>query len=620
MSSTERHPEFEALLEYLKQNRGFDFTGYKRASVMRRIQKRMLSVGIQGYADYMDHLEVYPEEYGHLFDTVLINVTGFFRDASAWEYLTEEILPRILQSKESDEPIRIWSAGCASGEEAYSLALILAEALGADQFRDRVKIYATDLDEDALSVARQATYRARDLQGIAPGLLERYFEPHGGRYVFSRELRRSVIFGRHDLIRDAPISRVDLLVCRNVLMYFNADTQSRVLSRFHFALRDTGYLFLGKAEMLLTHSDLFRPVHLKGRIFTKGAKEEYRERLQMMSQGGSEEVVNHLVSHLRLRDAAFDEGPVAQIVIDAAGNLVQCNARARDLFKLNPRDLGRPIQDLELSYRPVELRSLIEQTCAERRATLIQNVYWTTGPSVSIWLDVQVQPLLDAKGNVSGVSVSFDDVTRYKLLQEELTESKEELETAYEELQSTNEELETTNEELQSTIEELETTNEELQSTNEELETMNEELQSTNEELQTINEELRRRSDDLNKVNSFLNSILASLRGGVAVVDREMRVQIWNHRAEDQWGLRSDEVLGQHLLNLDIGLPVSELQKPLRACLSGQSPHTEVTVEAVNRRGKAIECKVTCSPLIDISEAITGAILLMEQMETAREP
>jgi two-component system CheB/CheR fusion protein len=272
---------------------------------------------------------------------------------------------------------------------------------------------------------------------------------------------------------------------------------------------------------------------------------------------------------------------------------------------LNQRDLGRPIQDLELSYRPVELRSLIEQTCTERRATLIHNVYWTTGPSVSIWLDVQVQPLLDAKGNVSGVSVSFDDVTRYKLLQEELTESKEELETAYEELQSTNEELETTNEELQSTIEELETTNEELQ--------------STNEELQTINEELRRRSDDLNKVNSFLNSILASLRGGVAVVDREMRVQIWNHRAVDQWGLRSDEVLGQHLLNLDIGLPVSELQKPLRACLSGQSPHTEVIVEAVNRRGKAIECKVTCSPLIDTSEAITGAILLMEHMDTTRE-
>ena len=151
------------------------------------------------------------------------------------------------------QPLRVWSAGCASGEEAYTLAMVLAEMLGPTEFRDRVKIYATDVDEEALTQARQASYTEREVRGVPPELLERYFEPTGGRYVFRKDLRRSVIFGRNDLVQDAPISRIDLLVCRNTLMYFNAETQARILARFHFALADGGVLFLGKAEMLLSH-------------------------------------------------------------------------------------------------------------------------------------------------------------------------------------------------------------------------------------------------------------------------------------------------------------------------------------------------------------------------------
>ena len=218
-------PAFEALLEHLKACRGFDFTGYKRSSLMRRVDRRMGQLGITSYADYLDQLELHGDEFTTLFNTILINVTSFFRDAEAWEQLAREALPALLAAKPPTQPLRVWSAGCASGEEAYTLAMVLAELLGPAEFRDRVKIYATDVDEEALTYARQAGYTEREVRGIPPELLGRYFEYTGGRHVFRKDLRRSVIFGRNDLVQDAPISRIDLLVCRNTLMYFTAETR-----------------------------------------------------------------------------------------------------------------------------------------------------------------------------------------------------------------------------------------------------------------------------------------------------------------------------------------------------------------------------------------------------------
>jgi two-component system CheB/CheR fusion protein len=220
--------------------------------------------------------------------------------------------------------------------------------------------------------------------------------------------------------------------------------------------------------------------------------------------------------------------------------------------------------------------------------------------------------LIGSAGAVVGTLVSFADVSGHHRLLRELEQSQQELETAYEELQSTNEELETTNEELQSTVEELETTNEELQSTNEELETMNEELQSTNQELQTMNDELSQRGDELNSANAFLESVLTGLEGGVAVLDRELRVLAWNGNAEELWGLRKEEVSGKHLLNLDIGLPLERLRPALRTCLNNGGERSMLTLDAVNRRGKAIRCEITCTPLRGPDDEIRGAIVLME--------
>jgi two-component system CheB/CheR fusion protein len=225
-----------------------------------------------------------------------------------------------------------------------------------------------------------------------------------------------------------------------------------------------------------------------------------------------------------------------------------------------------------------------------------------------------VAPIFEyGNNNALGVAISFLDVTRSVKLQDELRRSREEIQTTNEELQSSNEELETTNEELQSSNEELETTNEELQSTNEELETMNEELQSTNEELQTVNEELRQRTDELNQLNAFFESVLASLGSGAIVVNQNFDVLMWNHRAEDMWGLRADEVQGKSFLNLDIGLPVTELRAPIRACFAGESPR-ELVLDAVNRRGKKIKCRITCTPLDTPRKKREGVILLIDDV------
>lgn len=612
MSEREDNKQFESLLSYLQQNRGFDFTGYKRPSLMRRVSKRMQMVSIESFGDYMDYLEVRPEEFSQLFNTILINVTSFFRDPPAWDYLAGEIIPRILKDKKKGEQIRVWTAGCASGEEAYTIAMALAEAMGVQAFRQRSKVYATDVDEEALNLARQASYGDKELQEVDAKLRDKYFEPFNSRHSFRADLRRCVIFGRHDLVQDAPISHLDLLICRNTLMYFNAETQARILARFHFALNENGYLFLGRAELLSAHSNFFTPMDLKSRVFAKVPQVNMRDLAWAVGHPGNNALDTPRQN--RLVELALDLSPVARIVVDLNGNLALADQKARLVFTLNPKDIGRPLKDLEISYRPVELRSLIEQAYAERRTVTLTSVERRFPNGEVQYLDVIVAPLYDEGVNPLGVSVSFTDVTSFQNVQEELRHSNEELQTSSEELQSSNEELETTNEELQSSNEELETTNEELQSTNEELETMNEELQSTNEELQTLNNELQERTDEAGTANAFLQSILASLRSGAAVVDASFNILFWNHKAEDLWGLRADEVKGQSLLSLDIGLPIEQMREAIRSCLAGEE-HQHVVLDATNRRGKAIQCRITCTPLMASNRERQGAILLMDEME-----
>ncbi|HEX2224589.1 MAG TPA: PAS domain-containing protein, partial [Thermoanaerobaculia bacterium] len=354
----------------------------------------------------------------------------------------------------------------------------------------------------------------------------------------------------------------------------------------------------------------FRPVDLKHRVFARTPNSNMRDRLLALQVGSAAES-GATVRNVRLREAAFDAAATAQIVLDRRGHVVMINEKARRLFNLGVSEVGRLFQDLEVSYRPVELRSHIEAAHHQRNAVQLTDVEVRAPNGEQRQLEVHIVPLLEAGGGSAGTSVSFLDHTQAHLLRNEVEKTHQELETAYEELQSANEELETTNEELQSTIEELETTNEELQSANEELETMNEELQSTNEELRTLNDQIQHRSEELNHVNRYLKTILSSLRAAVVVLDRRLQVKVWSEKAEDLWGLRSDEVQGQPLLELDIGLPVRKLEEPLQQCLAGPVS-LDVEIDGVNRRGRPIRCGIRCTPLL--GRGVEGVILIIEEL------
>ena len=427
-----------------------------------------------------------------------------------------------------------------------------------------------------------------------------------------------MIFGRNNLVADAPISRLDLLICRNTLMYFTAETQGRILRHFHFALNDRGVLMLGKSEMMVSHRDLFVPDDLKKRIFVKQPRTTVASRVGAFASaetavGGDEDRVS--------RDAALELGPHAHLIVSRSGRLTFANLPARALFRISRDDLLKPFAELKLAREPIELVAPVEQAMRDRRRVTVGEATFAPERGDPRRLDVSVTPLLSDENVALGASIAFEDVTRYAALQTELDGNRRDLELAYEELQSTIDELETTNEELQSANEELQTTNEELQSTNEELETMNEELQSTNEELETINDELRERTGELNQVNDFLETILTSLGFGVAVLDAHQRVQVWNRRAEDLWGLRADEAVDNHFLSLDIGLPSEQLAPALRAVLGGTSERESRDLEAVNRRGRTIICVATVLPLVGAvpgdGTRVRGVIVLMENRTQA---
>ncbi|MER6689609.1 CheR family methyltransferase [Streptomyces minutiscleroticus] len=588
----ETDEELEELLGFLRDARGFDFTGYKRSTLGRRIRKRMAEAEAETYADYRDHLETNADEFNALFNTILINVTSVFRDADAWTFLRREVLPELLSRSGADDEIRVWSAGCSSGEEAYSLAIMFAEALGVDEALGRVKIYGTDVDEEALREARSGLYPAKALEPLAPELREKYFEQHGTRFGFRPDLRRRVIFGRHDITRDAPISRLDLLVCRNTLMYFNVEAQTQILDRFHFALREGGFLFLGKAEMLLNDADRFDVLNMRQRIFRRrpgDAVTPYQPTAPKPRSGlGAGSEPHTAVRARQLRDLILDASPGASLAVDTEGTVVLINSQARGQFGLTANDVGRPIQDLEISYRPVELRSLIEQATHERRTLRVNGAERRTGDDVQ-YFDISVQPLIGADSLPAATAVTFVDVTVATRLKAEVKRVREDLETAYEELQSTNEELETTNEELQ----------------------------SGNEELETMNEEMRIRTDELDEARAFLEAVLTSIAAGVVVLDKDLRVRSWNKGAADLWGLRPEEVLDRPFFDLEFGLPTRELRGTVQRCLDDGRRAEPALVPAVNRLGRRIGCSVLCSPFDGHNG---GVVLLMEEERSGSAP
>jgi two-component system, chemotaxis family, CheB/CheR fusion protein len=546
------------LLQELAEQRGFDFRGYKPTTLERRLRRRMFQLNLGSYSDYREYLEKNPKELNELLNTILINVTEFFRDPAAWEILRQNLLPPLLKKLTSGSTFRAWSAGCASGEEAYSIGILLSEFFGPRLPEYDIKVYATDIDEQALTTARKGEYSAEALRRIRPEWKAKYFHGKGPLRV-NREIRKLVIFGRSNLVQNAPISHVNLLLCRNVLIYFNSELQKQIFSQLYYALEPQGILFLGKSESQLTDSPQFRKLNARWRIFRRISTGMPME-ADSEAQGNDEQAPGldgprKELDELRLRQQSlFETVRLGVLLLSPDDNIMQHNAALLTLYGLPSGSLvGRSLHDTNLLARTPELRPELQDCRITNQTRHFQSRIRVGNEARTI--EITLRPILDDRGRHSTTFVYFEDGT----VQEKLHSTIEELESTTEELQSANEELETTNEELQSTNEELETTNEELQSTNEELETTNEELQSLNEELETTNQELEERRKDLNVLSTLYAQTLEKIRAPIMLVDREDKIQFWNSMALRLFGFRIKPPMELRLDQLPLPEPVRNL-------------------------------------------------------------
>jgi two-component system CheB/CheR fusion protein len=543
----------QELVDILASERGLDLRGYKHSTLERRVRRRMFALNTGSFADYLQIFRGDPKEKNELLNTVLINVTEFFRDPQAWDAL-RDILPKFLRNLRPGDTFRAWSAGCASGEEPYSLAILLAEHFGPRLQEYDIKIYATDIDEDALTTARRGEYSAEHLRHISSEWRNKYFQETPTMMRISRDVRRLVIFGRSNLASDAPISHCHLVICRNVLIYFDNDAQRHIFSRLHYALEREGILFLGKAESKLTESRLFRPLNSRWRIFQR-ISENVRATSDMQEHPVTELPMpdeNKLAQELRMlrlqQRFLLETLKPGVMMLDARDVVLSHNDAALSIWNLAGSTLiGKRIQSTEIVARCAELAGRLETSRAGGPETISFHCRIRLD-SEERGLFVTLRAVKSETGERSGTIVYTEDIT----MQERLQTTVEQLEATGEELQSANEELETTNEELQSTNEELETTNEELQSTNEELETTNEELQSLNEELEHMNEELERRTSELNVLSERYAETLRRTPLPVLLVDKDEKIQLWNAAAQQLFGVGATSVVGVEVDRLPI--------------------------------------------------------------------
>ncbi|MEX6506577.1 CheR family methyltransferase [Jiella sp. M17.18] len=558
-----------AVATVLRNKTGHDFHGYKRGTFLRRIQRRMQVVQMPDPAEYLEFLRADGEEAQSLFNDLLIGVTQFFRDRKEFEFLEANVVPRLFEGKARADQLRVWVIGCSTGEEAYSLAILLREHMATLDEVPQVQIFATDLDGRALASARVGRYPETIARDLSPERLARWFVKEGATYCVAKEIREMCIFSQHSVIKDAPFSRLDLVSCRNLLIYLDADLQSRVIPLFHFALKPDGYLFLGNSENVSRHTNLFAPVESRLRIFQR-----LSTGVRVLPDFPFTPIDRRLVSPPAQNRARPPEGNVARgaeriaeryapayVVTDTSLNVLHFSGRtgryidpAGGAATLNLLNLVHP--DLRLDLR-VALSRALEENETVQVSDLRMGV---NGHRVSV--DVVIEPVSEGPASAHFLVVLFkevpvppepaasDNANGSQLKDQRVQQLERELRTTNERLQATVEELESTNEELKSSNEEYQSLNEELQSANEELETSKEELQSVNEELTTVNGELAHRVQELGRANSDLKNLLESTQIATVFLDNQLRVMNYTPAVTELF----------HLVETDLGRPISHIK------------------------------------------------------------
>ena len=588
----------QRILVLIRTVTGRDFTLYKQSTIRRRIRRRMAVHKIENIKNYYRYLQENSSEVHRLLKELLILVTSFFRDSGVFDELAGKVIPDILSHKEEGGPVRVWVPGCATGEEALSIAMLLMEAMGRLNRHMVLQVFATDIDSEAIKRARLAEYPESIAADVSPERLKRFFIKKNGTYKVKKELRDSLVFAVQDLVTDPPFSRLDMISCRNVLIYMDAPLQKKILPLFHFTLNPEGYLLLGTSESVGGFVDLFAPVDVKAKIF-KAKKVLSRQFAPQLSPGEDSIIgpthreiggrktmsVQELVEKTML-----SEFTPACVLIDEKSNIIYFHG-AIGRYLTYPQ--GAPTHNI-LRIAPDPLRHRLPlalvKALRDKESTVLRGIrIKSDGKHRAV--DVTIRPMPGAENTPALALMIFTDRPDSRRgvrknmgpdgqgLDPGIVEIEQELQATRDNLQSTIEELETSNEELKSTNEEVQSTNEELQSMNEELETAKEELQSTNEELVTVNSELQAKIDELTEANNDINNLLASTEIGTIFLDAHLGIKRFTPSMSKLFRLLPSDV-GRSLEDFTTSIAYPDLYKDAETVLETlQTKEVEVRAE-----------------------------------------
>lgn len=611
----------DAILDLLLDRTGTDFSDYKMNTIGRRIERRMIVNKTKNLQEYVELLQNSDKEVKLLHKDLLIIVTQFFRDMEAFDSLKKH-LRNLLSTKKDGDTLRIWVPGSATGEEAYSLVMNISEILGKKINRYRPQVFATDISREAIESARRGIYHRDMIQHIPENILDKYFVRKSDYYEISKRLRDMIIFSNHDLIKDPPFLNMDLISCRNLLIYFNSDLQKRIFSIFHHSLKPNGILFLGQSESVSGVNQMFGTLDGKYKIFQKEMVHN-PPRLEMLNYYPRHYPGNIIQNKAVEKPVKVDPPNLDEmissavlrffgdslILLDQYNNVVLTRGRARRFLDFPEGPVSHDIFMLVKNDLRIDLRAAISRvrrekiTCNTSRIRILPN-----GDSELKLVSMTVIPLMNTSETVKDLVLAFHDEPAFETVESKTVddtrvfELEHELNVMRERLQSTIEELETSNEELQSSNEELQSSNEELQSTNEELETSNEELQSTNEELYTVNEELQVKTRELLILNDEITNTFNIINFGILLLDRDGRVRRYTPFVENLFTIKEQD-LGHLIGTIVQKVAIPGLLENLDEAITGQ----QLVVQDIQNEDKSYH--ITYHPFYNENKEIDGSIV-----------
>lgn len=620
--------ELKSILGMLQKATNVDFSSYKPTTVRRRIGRRMMILRQETLAEYASYSEKHPSELRELYKDLLISVTSFFRDPEVYAALSEALEADMQRLSAEDRTFRVWVAGCATGEEVYSLAMLLQETLEKLQLRASVQLFGTDISEVAVARARQAIYPDTIAGDVAPERLTRFFHKVDRGYQVVKSIREQCIFARHDVTRDPPFSNLNLASCRNLLIYLNSTLQARVLPTFHYALKQNGLLMLGTAESISSADDLFAPVNKQCQIYRRKTAPvrmaAYIELNQIAPAAAQVERTGTPISALDLQ-RKVDKVVQSRYSPDAVlvnSDLQILQFRGRTHQYLTPSSGEASLNLLRMAHDSlvIPIRRAI-QGATDRNASVQENATFTAEPDTAPTdVQIEVTPIAGSGPGDRYFLIVFRALTteasgvlspgaqtdeRIKRLTQELIEAREYVRNLTEDYEAHAEELRAANEEARSA-------NEELQSTNEELGTTKEELQSANEELTTVNEELQSRNAELNATNGDLKNLLAAASLAIVMVDQDYRIRRFNNAAEKLIGLTA----------IDIGRPIGHLRGSIATTRLEEQVHS--VIETLNPIFDQVKSKdglwfsVGVRPYRTLDNRIAGAVITIQDIDSLK--